>query len=77
MPNMMQEISKTKYRPEGWSNPYNGNPLFESKQSVFEAGANAMLWMLLNEARKYGLTEHHYMRHDDYLCDVFAHKLDI
>lgn len=77
MQNITQEKGKIKYRPEGWSNPYSDSQSFEFKNSIFEAGANAMLWMLLEEARKYGLTSHHYMRHDDYLCDVLAHNLKI
>jgi hypothetical protein len=77
MQNRQQEMSTIKYRPEGWINPYSGNPSCEFKDSIFEAGANAMLWMLIEEARKYSLTNHNYMRNDDYLCDVIAHNVKL
>jgi hypothetical protein len=60
------------YRPQEWSNPYDGCPSLESERSVFEQGASAMLEKLLREAREYGETANHYLRHDDYLCDVLA-----
>lgn len=60
------------YRPEGWDNPYNSDASFENERSTFEAGASAMLDLLLKEAFEYSQTAHHYIRHDDYLCDVLA-----
>ena len=75
--NRQKEIGTIKYRPDAWINPYSGNPSFEFKNSIFETGANAMLWMLLEEARKYGLTDHQYMRQDDYLCDVIAYNVKL
>jgi hypothetical protein len=74
---MTQERDKLKYRPEGWSNPYDHDPAVESKRSIFEDGANAMLWILIKDAQEYSLTAHHYMRHDDYLCDILAHDLKL
>jgi hypothetical protein len=63
-----QSKDKLEYRPEGWNNPCAG----EQEKRVFEAGADAMLEMLLKEANEYGETANHYLRHDDYLCDVLA-----
>ncbi|MDD5311900.1 MAG: hypothetical protein PHO26_02540 [Dehalococcoidia bacterium] len=69
--------SRVKYRPEGWANPYSDDARGEEEKSIFEAGADAMLDMLLKEAHEYSKTVHHYMRHDDYLCDVLAHELKL
>jgi hypothetical protein len=77
MVNVMQEKSGLSYRPEGWATPYDHDQAMESKRSIFEDGANAMLWTLLKDAQEYGLTAHHYMRHDDCLCDVLAHGLKL
>jgi len=73
MVKMQQEKNKLEYRPEGWDNPCSG----EREKSIFEAGANAMLEMLLKEAHEYGRTAHHYLRHDDYLCDVLARGIQL
>ncbi len=61
-----------KYRPESWNNPYGGKPSRQYEKSIFEAGADAMLEELLSEAQEYNQTANHYIRHDDYLCDVLA-----
>jgi hypothetical protein len=66
-----------KYRPEAWNNPYTGNLSSEYEKNIFEAGADAMLEMLLSEAQEYNKTANHYMRHDDYLCDVLAQGLKL
>jgi hypothetical protein len=60
------------YRPQGWNNPYEGHASLQNQSSVFEEGASAMLEMLLREGLEYGETANHYLRHDDYLCDVLA-----
>jgi hypothetical protein len=73
MGRLNQEKSKLEYRPEGWTNPCAD----ELEKNIFEAGANAMLQMLLNEAHEYGQTAHHYLRHDDYLCDVLAQGIQL
>ncbi|MCX6005260.1 MAG: hypothetical protein NT082_06270 [Chloroflexi bacterium] len=77
----MEEItsnrSRIKYRPEGWINPHADGVGREYEKNIFEAGADAMLAMLLKEAHEYSQTVHHYMRHDDYLCDVLAHELKL
>jgi hypothetical protein len=73
MDKLQQEKSKLKYRPEGWSNPF----LEEREKRLFEAGADAMLDMLLKEAHEYGQTAHHYLRHDDYLCDILAQGIQL
>jgi len=61
-----------KYRPEAWNNPYGGKLSCEHEKKIFEAGADAMLEALLSEAQAYNQTANHYVRHDDYLCDVLA-----
>jgi hypothetical protein len=66
-----------KYRPEKWHKPYSDNPLLECEKKVFEAGADAMLQLLITEAQEYGQTANHYLRHDDYLCDVLAQGLKL
>ena len=67
----------TSYRPEGWINPYVADSSWEMAKIIFEAGADAMLNLLLKEAHEYKDTVHHYMRHDDYLCDILAHGLKL
>ena len=62
-----------KYRPHGWDNPC----AEERDRSIFEAGADAMLQLLIREAYEYGETEHHHVRHDDYLCDVLAEGIQL
>ena len=66
-----------KYRPEEWHNPYNGDPSLEGEKNVFEAGADAMIELLLKEAHEYGQTANHYLRHADYLCDVLSQGLKL
>jgi hypothetical protein len=66
---------KMNYRPQGWSNPYDGKASLQRESSVFEQGASAMLEMLMKEAHEYGESANHYLRHDDYLCDVLAQGL--
>lgn len=61
------------YRPEGWNNPCSE----EHEKNIFEAGAEAMLQMLIKEAIDYGQTAHHYLRHDDYLCDVLSQGIQL
>jgi hypothetical protein len=61
-----------KYRPEAWNNPYGGKLSCDYEKNIFEAGADAMLEALLSEAQAYNETANHYVRHDDYLCDVLA-----
>lgn len=73
MSRLNQEKSKLGYRPEGWTNPCAD----EIERNMFEAGADAMLQMLLKEASEYGQTAHHYLRHDDYLCDVLAEGIQL
>ncbi|MGA9048705.1 MAG: hypothetical protein WB588_06910 [Dehalococcoidia bacterium] len=77
----MAEIQPMKvnisYRPEGWTNPYGSDCSWEMAKMIFEAGADAMLNLLLKEAQDYNETAHHYMRHDDYLCDILAQGLKI
>jgi hypothetical protein len=65
------------YRPDGWSNPYLADPSKEREKNIFEAGAAAMLDSLLTEAFEYNQTANHYLRHDDYLCDVLAQGLKL
>ncbi len=36
-----------------------------------------MLELLLKEASEYRQTAHHYMRHDDYLCDVLSRGIQL
>jgi hypothetical protein len=67
-----ETTNRTSYRPEGWNNPYNGDPLAEDEKTIFEAGASTMFHLLLKEALEYSQTANHYLRHDDYLCDVLA-----
>jgi hypothetical protein len=73
MGKLNQEKNRLAYRPEGWTNP-GANEL---EKNIFEAGADAMLQMLLSEASEYGRTAHHYLRHDDYLCDVLAQGIQL
>jgi len=65
------------YRPEGWANPYSDDSSAEMAKMIFEAGADAMLELLVKEAQDYKGTAHHYMRHDDYLCDILAQGLKL
>ena len=65
------------YRPSGWNNPFNGESVKEREKMIFEAGASAMLDMLLREALEYSRTANHYIRHDDYLCDVLAQGVEL
>ena len=71
------EKLRINYRPEGWANPYDDDSSREMARMIFEAGAEAMLDLLLKEAQDYKETVHHYMRHDDYLCDILAQGLKI
>jgi hypothetical protein len=64
--------NRMNYRPDEWSNPYSDDPLTEKEKVIFEAGASAMFHLLLEEALEYSQTANHYIRHDDYLCDVLA-----
>lgn len=65
------------YRPDGWNNPYSDDPAQQRESRIFEAGAAAMLELLLQEAFEYSRTANHYIRHDDYLCDVLAHGVKL
>jgi hypothetical protein len=68
-----RQKNKMHYRPDGWKNPCSA----DHEKDIFEAGADAMLQMLIKEARDYGQTAHHYLRHDDYLCDVLAEGIEL
>ena len=72
---LLSNEKKLRYRPEGWHNPYRDATGHE--RSIFEEGANAMFEMLLKEAQDYSDTVHHFMRHDDYLCDIIAKGLKL
>jgi hypothetical protein len=69
--------NKIIYRPDGWTNRYSGDASRGHERYIFEAGADAMLEMLLKEAQDYGQTAHHYLRHDDYLCDVLGRGMKL
>jgi hypothetical protein len=68
-----RQKNKLHYRPDGWNNPCSA----DREKDIFEAGADAMLQMLIKEAHDYGQTAHHYLRHDDYLCDVLAQGIEL
>jgi hypothetical protein len=69
--------NRIAYRPEGWTNRYAGDASRGYERYIFEAGADAMLETLLKEAHAYGHTGNHYLRHDDYLCDVLDRDLQL
>ena len=73
MDKQLSKVHKLKYRPDGWNNPCNK----AREKDIFEAGADAMLNMLIKEAFDYGQTAHHYLRHDDYLCDILAQGIQL
>ncbi len=65
------------YRPDGWANPYANDASRGYERYIYEAGADAMLQTLIKEADDYSRTANHYIRHDDYLCDVLAHEMKL
>jgi hypothetical protein len=71
------EKNKIMYRPEGWMNRYANDASRAYERYIFEAGADAMLETLIKEAQDYSRTANHYLRHDDYLCDVLAHEMKL
>ena len=74
---MKGENNKIKYRPEDWNNRYADDASRGYERYIYEAGADAMLETLLKEADEYSRTANHYLRHDDYLCDVLAHEMNL
>jgi hypothetical protein len=74
---MNGEQNKIFYRPKGWTNRYANDASRGYEKYIFEAGADAMLESLLKEAHEYGQSANHYLRHDDYLCDVLAHEMKL
>jgi hypothetical protein len=71
------EKNRIMYRPEGWTNRYSDDASRGYERYIYEAGADAMLETLLKEAHAYGQTGNHYLRHDDYLCDVLGRDLQL
>ena len=71
------EKNKIIYRPEGWANRYADDASRAYERYIYEAGADAMLETLIEEAHAYSRTANHYLRHDDYLCDVLAREMKL
>lgn len=69
--------NKIIYRSDGWANPYANDSSRGYERYIFEAGADAMFETLIKDADSYSQTANHYLRHDDYLCDVLAHEMKL
>ena len=72
-----EKKNKIVYRPDGWTNRYTDDASRGYERYIFEAGADAMFETLLKEANEYSRTAHHYLRHDDYLCDVLGREMKL